>query len=374
MNLSFWEKEVWFRELDYVVVGAGIVGLNAAMRLKSQTPSARVAILERGFLPTGASTKNAGFACFGSPSEILADLRGHNEGEVKELLLQRFQGLELLKRNLGSEAIQYQLNGGFELFRKGDEKLYDTCVKHLSYLNDLCNEAIGLKETFRLASNDFGFENVAGMLVNKYEGQIHTGMMMANLLAKVKALGVEVFHGFSVEDINSEQEGLVITEKSGVKIHASKVIIATNGFAKRLLDEDIIPARAQVLITKPIDGLKVRGTFHMDEGYYYFRNIGNRILFGGGRNLDIEGETTTKMEVTDVIMQELNKLLIEVILPNTGFEIESSWAGIMGVGQKKKAIVKKLRPNLYCAVRLGGMGIAIGSQIGFNVADLALTD
>jgi hypothetical protein len=35
------------------------------------------------------------------------------------------------------------------------------------------------------------------------------------------------------------------------------------------------PARAQVLITEPIDNLDVRGTFHLDCGYYYFRNIGS---------------------------------------------------------------------------------------------------
>jgi glycine/D-amino acid oxidase-like deaminating enzyme len=48
------------------------------------------------------------------------------------------------------------------------------------------------------------------------------------------------------------------------------------------------PARAQVLITKPIDSLKIKGTFHMDRGYYYFRNIDNRVLIGGGRNLDLK--------------------------------------------------------------------------------------
>jgi hypothetical protein len=40
----------------------------------------------------------------------------------------------------------------------------------------------------------------------------------------------------------------------------------------------------------------------------------------------------------------------------------------MGVGTQKKAIVKQLSNNVACGVRLGGMGIAIGSTIGNELA------
>ena len=73
------------------------------------------------------------------------------------------------------------------------------------------------------------------------------------------------------------------------------------------------PARAQVLITKPIQNLPIKGTFHLDRGYYYFRNIHDRILLGGGRNLDFEGETTTQLETTEVIQKELHRILLVVV-------------------------------------------------------------
>ena len=44
----------------------------------------------------------------------------------------------------------------------------------------------------------------------------------------------------------------------------------------------------------------------------------------------------------------------------------------MGVGNSKQAMVKKLRADLYCAVRLGGMGVAIGCLLGEEVAELML--
>ena len=151
--------------------------------------------------------------------------------------------------------------------------------------------------------------------------------------------------------------------------------MANNGFANKIINNiDLKPARAQVLITKPIDNLRIQGTFHMDEGYYYFRNINGRILFGGGRNLDFEGETTSELNTTQLIQDQLKKILNETILPNTKFEIDYSWSGIMGVGESKTPILKKLSSNVYCGIRLGGMGVAIGSLVGSDLADLYLKD
>ena len=79
MNLSYWEIKSWLSHVDYCIVGSGIVGLNCALQLKKQFPKAKILILEKGSLPQGASTKNAGFACFGSLSEIIEDLKTHSD-------------------------------------------------------------------------------------------------------------------------------------------------------------------------------------------------------------------------------------------------------------------------------------------------------
>ena len=75
MNLSYWEIKNWFTNVDYTIVGSGIVGLHTALRLRERFPESKILILEKGMLPQGASTKNAGFACFGSISEIVEDLK-----------------------------------------------------------------------------------------------------------------------------------------------------------------------------------------------------------------------------------------------------------------------------------------------------------
>ncbi|MGZ3840207.1 MAG: FAD-dependent oxidoreductase, partial [Flavisolibacter sp.] len=70
MECSVWEKETFFAPQDVMILGSGFVGLWSAYYLKKKQPALRITILERGLIPTGASTRNAGFACFGSLSEV----------------------------------------------------------------------------------------------------------------------------------------------------------------------------------------------------------------------------------------------------------------------------------------------------------------
>jgi glycine/D-amino acid oxidase-like deaminating enzyme len=76
------------------------------------------------------------------------------------------------------------------------------------------------------------------------------------------------------------------------------------------------------------------------------------------------------MGITNTIQNALEKLLEEVILPNQKVKIESRWSGIMGFGSELKPIVKELKSGIFCAVRFNGMGVAMGSLLGEQVAEL----
>ncbi len=367
MNLSYWEYKEWFANNDFVVVGSGIVGLNCAIHLKNRFPKASILVLEKGMLPQGASTKNAGFACFGSPSELLSDLENHSEEEVFTLVKKRWEGLQLLRQTLGDAAIDYQNKKGYELFM--DQELFDTCRSNLEALNQLL-EPLFKEDVYVESSNVFNFENIIPTyLTNNFEGQIDTGKMMMALLNLAYKKGIKVVNDIEVLDFQ-ESDNKVIIQTSKGDFSTKNLFIATNGFTKSLFDANVKPARAQVLITKPIPDLAIKGTFHLDEGYYYFRNIDNRILFGGGRNLDFATEETTEFGQTELVQNKLEEILRTVILPNIPFEIDSRWSGIMGIGHQKKAIVKPISNRVFCGVRLGGMGVAIGSTIGKELAEL----
>lgn len=367
MDFSYWELKEWFTKIDFTIVGSGIVGLNCALHLKKNHPKARILILEKGILPQGASTKNAGFACFGSLSELIDDLKTHSPEEVFQLVEKRWNGLALLRKNLGDKQIEFQQHNGFELCET--KEFFEACISRKEEINQLLYP-IFKADVFSISENRFGFQNThTQYITNNFEGQIDTGKMAVELLSKVQQLGVKILNGISVEgftDLGTQVE----VQTNAITFATQKIFIATNGFSNQLLAEKVQPARAQVLITKPIKNLQIKGTFHLDKGYYYFRNINDQILFGGGRNLDFSTEETTVFGQTEIIQTQLERILKESILPNTPFEIAHRWSGIMGVGTQKKAIVKQLSNNVFCGVRLGGMGVAIGSFVGKELAEL----
>ncbi len=368
MNLSYWERKSWFSNVNFTIVGSGIVGLNCAIYLQEKYPKANVLILEQGILPQGASTKNAGFACFGSLSEIIEDLHSHTEQEVLTLINKRWNGLQLLRKNLGDQQIDYQLHGGYELFQQNDD-LWSQCLGKLELINELLEPFFNSK-VFTIQDSAFNFSKVRKSIIfNRFEGQLDTGKMMTELLKKAQSLGVRIVNNCKVENY-TDQQNSVHVHCNMCEFSTDKLLIATNGFSNQILKHKVRPARAQVLITKPIKNLAIKGTFHLDQGYYYFRNIDDRILLGGGRNLDFDTEETTEFGVTNLVQNKLKELLKTTILPETSFEIDYCWSGIMGIGNKKKAIVKLLSDNVACGVRLGGMGVAIGTYIGKELAEM----
>ncbi|QMU63128.1 MAG: FAD-dependent oxidoreductase [Flavobacteriaceae bacterium] len=367
MNYSYWEYKEWFSKNDFVIVGSGIVGLNCAIHLKNRFPKATILILERGLLPQGASTKTAGFACFGSVSELVSDLKIHSEEEVFNLIEKRWKGLQLLRNILGDHRIDYQHHYGYELFL--DHYLFEECNDKIHSLNRLLSPVFK-KNVFSTTANIFDFQKIVPKyILNHFEGQIDPGKMMVQLLRLSQQKGIKILHNVTVEKFSESADKVTLQTNHGAFI-TSRLLLATNGFSKELISENIEPARAQVLITKPIKDLHIKGAFHLDEGYYYFRNINNRILLGGGRNLDFLEEETTEFGQTKVVQDKLEKILRTIIFPNTTFEIERRWSGIMGVGNKKKPIVKQISNNVYCGIRLGGMGVSIGSLVGAELANL----
>jgi gamma-glutamylputrescine oxidase len=369
--LSFWERESLIK-YDFVVIGSGIVGLSTAISLKNKNPQASVLVLERGILPTGASTKNAGFACFGSVTELLSDIEIMGEDKCLQLVEKRWKGLLNLRKLLSDTKIGYEPTGGNEVIT--EKELY--AIDKIAYINQLVKPIFkeDIYSENKNAKSTYGFNEtvVKTMIFNKHEALINTGEMVKNLLKLAYSKEITVLTGVNVVAIE-DNENIVKIKTKNITFEAKKVAVCTNAFTKSLYPElEIKPGRGQVLITKPIKELKVKGQFHMDEGYYYFRNVGDRILFGGGRNLDFKKEETTEFSLNEMILNTLEDKLKNIILPNLEYEIDMKWTGIMAFGTEKVPILKKHSQNIALGVRMGGMGVAIGSLVGEELAELLI--
>ncbi len=374
VNFSYWEKKNFFHA-DVIIIGSGIVGLNAAITIKTANPKISVCVMERGFLPTGASTKNAGFACFGSISELIEQEKLCGTDMLHRLITKRWKGLLKLRRLLGDKQLSFKNYGGYEIFKPEQYMLAQECVAKISHLNTLIEDIVLQKDVFSVQYQkikSFGFDQIDTLIENKLESQIDPGLMMKALLLKATSLGVCILNSCKVNCVLPNGGNVDLETDQGV-FKAKKVLLTTNAFVNELNPGlAVVPGRGQVVVTSPIDKLKVKGTFHYDKGFYYFRNIDKRVLLGGGRNLDFDTEQTIAFGETENVQKALLKLLEEVILPGVTFEIEHKWSGIMAFGPQLFPIIEEIKSHVFCAVRCNGMGIAIGSFTGEEAGEMVV--
>jgi glycine/D-amino acid oxidase-like deaminating enzyme len=370
--LSFWEQKN-FLNYDLIVVGAGFTGLSTAINFKKQHKKAKVLVIDRGVFPSGASTKNAGFACFGSLTEILDDFWSMTPEEVLQLVEKRYAGLTQIRKQFGDKALRYQHRNGYEIL--GQEQL--EALEQLESINHLLKK-IFKKEVFSQVKDPskFGFsDQVKAVVKNRFEGELDPGAYLNALWEKASGLGIRIISGVSVVEVDHDG-GRVLAEKKDRKeifeFIGDRLAICTNAFTKKLWpDSPLEPGRGLILLSKPIaGGISWKGAFHLDRGYVYFREVEGRLLLGGARNKDFEKEKTTEFEVNPAIKSHLERLAQEVIFPGRPLEWEMEWTGIMAFGAKKSPIIQQIGKKTAVAVRLGGMGVAIGWQVGKELSEL----
>jgi glycine/D-amino acid oxidase-like deaminating enzyme len=373
MQLSFWEHDAML-DADFVVIGGGIIGLQTALELRQRRPVDRIVLLERGLLPAGASSRNAGFACFGSLTEILRDIDAIGEAAAFAVVERRWRGLGLLRRRISDDAMGYEALGGYELLLDAHLGAMLRLREVNRMLRPLFRQDVFALDVAGLRAGGFG-PQVRALVKNPFEGQLHSGCLMRALSKLAAQCGVEIHTGAQVQALE-EGDGEVrirIAGERGLNYRAARVAVCTNGMTGELLPHPgIAPGRGQVLVTAPVAGLPWRGAFHLDEGFYYFRNVGERVLLGGGRNLDFDCEASTEMVLTEAIQSALERLLHDTILPGRTPRIEYRWAGVMGFAADRQPMVRRVSDRIVLGFGCNGMGIALSAEIAAETAAILM--
>jgi glycine/D-amino acid oxidase-like deaminating enzyme len=373
MDISVWEKESFYEACDVLIVGAGLLGLWTARELKIKDPKLKVTLIERSPVPTGASTRNAGFACFGSPSEMIHDLTMMPADTMWGIVEMRFKGIQKIRQTLTDEQTGYEPLGGYECFLPGnlDKELLDN---KLEEINAGMKIITGEQDAFTDASakmTDYGLRGFTLMLENRLEGGLHSGLMVESLTGLVKKSGVRILNGFSLDHYETSPLGATVFNEKGGHIKSKLLLLATNAFLSVQAPQlSIVPARGQIILSPPIEGLALRGTFHFDGGYYYFRNLGNRVLLGGARNASFDTEQTIELETTEFVKGKLYEFLQSHIPQAAQFPLDAfeSWGGLMAMHSSKQPVLKQIEPGVWAAMCCNGMGVALSPVFSENVA------
>lgn len=360
MQFSYWEQQSFLQKPDIIIAGAGLMGLWTALELKKSNSKLSILIIERSAIPIGASTRNAGFACFGSPSELLSDAEKSGEDTMWQLVEMRYKGIQKMLSYFNQQTIGYHCCNGYEVYKKNDETIAKVSDK-LNWLNAGMHEITGSAKTFAWCNDKLQEQQLTGfeaMVENSFEGSLHSGKLVQQLIKLCMQNDIQLFFSVELKNWNATASDVEVHTSAG-KLTCHQLILATNAFTNSLCDADIKPGRGQVMVTSEIPNLKLNGTFHFDEGFYYFRNIGNRVLLGGARNLAFEEETTTAFEVSSSIQSALEEFLQEHILHNQSYTIDYRWSGIMGFISNKKPLLQLIDKNVIAVSACNGMGVAL---------------
>ncbi len=423
IELSFWENLAFTGPWDFVVVGAGVTGLHAAIEIKRQQPRFKVLILEARALGTVASTRNAGFLCLGSPSELQADLEKLGESDLIELISAKWSGIQRTLNLLGGNAVGLRNVRGYEVFAKEYSRYsqavssHDSVVQDLPKLNQILAEAstkpipymsnrrrkgammqkplpapyFGDWKAFQgglsAPSNPWGPE-AAGLLPMAWEGQVNPFLLRESLLRYARNLGIRIQEGLQV--VQSDAQNLTVrsdlsnkddinNESSNIlNIKAKNIIIATNALTKNLFHDQIapiIPQRGQMwhsAALRPVDLERLNGNYHADRGYIYYRTYQDRLLLGGGRNQDFNLEQTTEWSENQLISDYLKSYSVDVLGLSPDLEWEFRWSGTMGFTESGLPQCKDLQNGKWLVAGMNGMGMALGPEMGRRVACMAL--
>lgn len=337
------------------------MGLSAALECRRRFPDASITIVELSPLCGGGSTKNAGFACFGSPSELLDDWNNLGPEKTVELVDARYKGLLNLRKNFADSEIGYEPSGSIELFTRDTKELESRVHQFLPTLNEALLDVFGCKP-FKIAQSASGVKGATSAISSPLEGILDTSKLYRTMLQRALNSGIDIINGVKIESIVAEGEGYRLDFDFGY-LEAREVMIATNAFASDLLpDLDVKAQTNRVLVTEQIDSLEFRGSCHFDRGYVYLRRLENRLLIGGGRQWG-DG-------ASEDVQQMLQDFLANHIKGAEGVQFEYNWIGHLGVGSSRNPIVKTIKPGLHVGVRMGGMGVAIGTVIGEKLGGL----
>lgn len=381
MAFSYWEREGLLGRVDHVVVGAGIVGMSCALALRERLPGATIRVIDRSALGDGGTTRNAGFACFGSPSELFEDLEALGKDAFLELVERRWSGLQRLKQRLGEDGIGFQPTGSWEIFT-GLEGVKSAArvSRCLGALNLLLEPVLG-PDIFRPAPEAARAWLAVDAVHSPLEGIIDTAKMVRSFWRLLDEAGIERVNGLEVTGFEEgcNGKGVRISTPHG-SLDAGQAWICTNAMATELLDDLgkvllVKPSPNRVLVTEKLSSLPMEGAFHSERGFIYYRTVDGRILIGGGRHWGHDKDWVYSSDGKQALsIMVWDNQLIDFISDRLGYKptIEHRWMGWIGVGKKRMPLIGSASDRIHYAVRLGGMGVAIGMEVGESLVEHGL--
>ena len=337
--------------VDVAIVGAGVTGCSAALRLAEG--GLHVRVHDARAVAEGASGRNGGFALGGGAARY--DVARETYGAERAASYWAWT-LEAQNRmvELGGDALRR--TGSYRL--AGDEEEREGIRLEYEALREDGFDAEWLEDVPGGAAGRFH-----GAISHPHDCAIHPARFVRRLAALASVAGAEIREHDAVADLDA--------------LDAERVLVATDGYGHGLVPElaDLIwPTRGQMVASVPLDRMLYDRPHYARQGFDYWQQLPDgRILLGGFRDVSILDELTDVEETTPSIQSSLESFLHE--LAGEEVAVTHRWAGIFGLTQDMLPLVGAVPGRdgrVWVAGGYSGHGNVLGFACGALVADAIL--
>lgn len=354
MTVSHWQYTAQSeREVDFLVVGAGLAGCSAAYFAR-QLHNREVVITDARDVALGASGRNAGFMISGLDTYYHRAIEEYGHAVAREVWGMSQRSFGHWRAFIESSPFPVPLDeSGSLLLAESQEEANEL---------ELAARALDAdKIDIEYYSRDPLERGYHAAIKQPLDAGVQPYLLVKSIMAQC---GAELI--VNNELYRLEQTGdcvRVYTRKHLFK--ARNVLLCVNAWAP-LIDPYFIgkvtPTRAQCLVTEPIDHVPVPYCGYSDYGYMYYRStFDGRFLLGGGRqhHRAQEGDTTED-RISPGVQAYLDDYM-KKYFPDVTAPVAHRWGGIMGFSCDGLPLVGTLpgRSRIGFAVGFTGHGLAL---------------
>jgi gamma-glutamylputrescine oxidase len=343
---------------DVVVIGGGLCGTSAALHLAQQ--GVDVILLEGRRVAQSASGRNAGFLLQGTAERYSRAAAIMGRDRARRIHAMSLDNHRLMAQTIAEEQIDcaYQRRGSLQLAGSALEET--ELLESAALLREDGFEANTLRRDQLPAALQHGGFSMGVHL--PADGELHPARFVQGVAAAAVRHGARIFEDARVVHLDASCTGSVVAQTATAEVQAAIAIVATNARAGELLPyfiDKVDPVRGQMLATAPCEPL-FDCPIYANHGYDYWRqDEKHRVILGGWRNIDPDGEVGHEESVRDEIQAKMVEFLRSM---GVDVPITHRWAGIMGFSRDGLPMVG---PVPDAAGALAGVGFT-GHGFGFG--------
>ncbi|WP_337997253.1 FAD-binding oxidoreductase [Oleispirillum naphthae] len=344
---------------DVAVIGAGVTGLGAAIKLAEG--GASVIVLDSGGPGFGASGRNGGQVIPGlkhDPDELdklygaAATEFAGKTADVVFALIEKY-GIDCAATRGG--WIQGTLKTSHLPMlerRVAQWKAHGADVEML--------DAAGIR---RLT----GTGRYVGGWIDRRAGTLHPLNYSYGLARAALSLGAQVHGGSEVASLKRSNGRWLLVTANGARIDAGHVVIGTNGYTGRLwpkLKGTVIPASSFQIATAPLSEEQLQRILPGSVAISDTRRIANYMRIGPGNRLMLGGRGTFSepKELADYRRMVAD---LKAFFPETaGTPLDYYWSGRVAMTWDHMPRLHRPAPDMTIALGYNGRGVALGTAMG----------